>query len=138
MAYVLTEKLWYTSDRKTAVPDGDPRAAFLLGPAGLEISDAEAERLVLKGTTPPANKKMPAPENKGGFSYEPEVKGNEGVSSGGDEPPGGDELPDDFPAVDLLRGAGLTTFTAVRVTDVTKIKGIGKAMARQIGEALAE
>lgn len=129
MAYVLTEKLWYTSDRKTAVPDGDPRAAFLLGPAGLEISNAEAERLGLKGTTPPANKKMPAPENKG-FSFPPEVKDSEGANDS-------DLLPDDFPAVDLLRGAGLTTLTAVRNADVTKIKGIGKATARQISEALA-
>lgn len=111
------------------VPDGDPRAAFLLGTAGLDIPDAEAERLGLKGTTPPANKMRPAPENKG-FSFPPEVKDSEGATDS-------DLLPDDFPAVDLLRGAGLTTKTAVRNADVTKIKGVGKATARQISEALA-
>lgn len=130
MAHILTEKLWYTADKSAVVPDGDPRAAFLLGCAGLDIPDAEAERLGLKGATPPANKAMTPPANKGGFSFAPEVKESEGglVS--------GDELPDDFPAVELLRGAGLATYTAVRAADVTKVKGIGKAMARQISEAL--
>lgn len=128
MAYLLTKKLWYTADRKTAVPDGDPRAAFLLGPAGLEISDAEAARLGLKGAAPAANKGAQPPANKG-LTFAPEVKGSEGADNS-------DLLPDDFPAVDLLREAGLLTQTAVRETDVTRIKGIGKATARQIDEAL--
>ena len=128
MAHILTEKLWYTADKSPVVPDGHPDAAFLLGTAGYDIPDAEAERLGLKGATPPANKKMPAPENKG-FSFPPEVKDSEGANDS-------DLLPDDFPAVDLLRGAGLMTVTAVRNADVTKIKGIGKATARQIAEVL--
>lgn len=64
MAYILTEKLWYTADRKSVVPDGDPRAAFLLGCAGLDIPDAEAERLGLKGDAPAENKGMTPPANK--------------------------------------------------------------------------
>lgn len=43
----LDRKLWYTSDHSEVVEDGDPRAAFLLGSKGKQISQAEAERLGL-------------------------------------------------------------------------------------------
>lgn len=42
----LGETLWLTADDEV-VPDGDPRAAFLLGTAGKRIPLAEAERLGL-------------------------------------------------------------------------------------------
>lgn len=43
----LGETLWYTVDRSEVVPDGDPRAAFLLGTAGKRVPLEEAERLGL-------------------------------------------------------------------------------------------
>ena len=119
------------------VPDGHPDAAFLLGTAGYDIPDAEAARLGLKGMEPPANKGMQPPANKGGFVFEPEVKGGEGRSSGGTEPPSGDELPDDFPAVDILRREGYTTYAQVKAVAVlTTIPGIGKVYERHIQGAL--
>lgn len=75
MAYQLTEKLWYTADKKSVVPDGDPRAAFLLGLPGRLIGDDEAVRLGLvanepkpteeKAAEPAANKAKRKPANKG-------------------------------------------------------------------------
>ena len=58
----LDRTLWLTADRNEVVEDGDARAAFLLGTAGKEIPDAEAERLGL--TSKPAAKKADAPEDK--------------------------------------------------------------------------
>jgi len=130
MAYILTEKLWYTADRKTAVSDGDPRAAFLIGPAGRELSDDEARRLGLKSKQPQENKKKQTPPNKG-VSFPPAVKGSEG------EPSAVDSLPHDFPAAALLRAAGLVTVTAVSThPNLIQISGIGKATAARIREAL--
>lgn len=56
----LDRTLWLTSDRDRVVEDGDPEAAFLLGTAGKEIPDAEAERLGIE----PASKKAQAEEKK--------------------------------------------------------------------------
>lgn len=48
-------------------------------------------------------------------------------------------LPDDFPAVEALRVAGLTTVEAVRAyADLTEIPGIGKTTAEKIHARLAE
>ena len=58
----LDRKLWLTEDRSRVVEDGDPEAAFLLGTAGKEIPDDEAERLGL--TSRPAAKKAEATEDK--------------------------------------------------------------------------
>lgn len=47
-------------------------------------------------------------------------------------------LPPGFPAADLLRAAGLTTLAAVRACpDLTAVKGVGRATAEKIREALA-
>lgn len=132
MAYTLTEKLWYTADHSRVVPDGDPEAAFLLGPAGHIISDEEAARLGLKGKPAPKNKAKAAPENKGGVTFEPETKGSEGASSGDD-----DTLPEDFPAVDLLAKNGITTRARLAaVEDLESLEGIGETWAERIREAL--
>lgn len=49
------------------------------------------------------------------------------------------DLPDDFPAVDALRAAGLTTIDDVRNhDDLTTITGIGKATAGKINALIAE
>lgn len=70
MPYVLTEKLWLTTDKETAVKDGDPKAHFLLGSKGHVISDDEAVRLGLvnyqeqKKEEPKANKAVFPPETK--------------------------------------------------------------------------
>lgn len=131
MAYTLTEKLWYTADRSRVVPDGDPEAAFLLGPAGHLITDEEAIRLgLVKGKPAPKNKAKPAPANKG-VTFEPETKGSEGESSGGDE------LPEDFPAADLLAKNGITTRAELAaVEDLESLEGIGETWAERIREAL--
>lgn len=135
MTVTLTRRLWYTADRSQVVPDGDTRAAFLLGPAGAAISDEEAARLGLKGTEPPLNKATAPGANKGGLSFETEVKGSEGA------PIDGDALPDDFPAVEFLRAAGLATHADVRgfIADggrLTDLAGIGKTYAGKIRSAL--
>lgn len=41
MKYTLTEKLFLADDRKTVVPEGDKRAAFLLGIPGKVLSEKE-------------------------------------------------------------------------------------------------
>lgn len=48
----LDRRLWLTADKNEVVEDGDPRAAFLLGGAGTEVPDAEAERLGLTAAKP--------------------------------------------------------------------------------------
>ncbi len=78
MAYVLTERLWYTADKSRVVKDGDVAAAFLLGGPGQVIDMAEAERLGLvtepeKGKKPVPNKKKERPANKG-VTFPPESK----------------------------------------------------------------
>lgn len=45
--YTLDRKMWLTADKSEVVEDGDPRAAFLLGGAGTDVPDSEAERLGL-------------------------------------------------------------------------------------------
>lgn len=67
--------IWLTADKSLIVPEGDPRAAFLLVAAGGQIPIEEAERYGLAGdlTAPPEdekakaaqpNKARPAPDNK--------------------------------------------------------------------------
>ena len=71
----LDRTLWLTAGRDRVVEDGDPEAAFLLGTAGKEIPDAEAERLGLVGkpkaapveekqAEESANKQAPPASNK--------------------------------------------------------------------------
>lgn len=45
--YTLTERTYVNGDRSRVVAESDPEAAFLLGNAGMKISDAEARRLGL-------------------------------------------------------------------------------------------
>lgn len=48
-----------------------------------------------------------------------------------------DQLPADFPGIEALRKAEITTFSALEeVDDLTDIKGIGEATAAEISEAL--
>ena len=54
--HTLDRKLWLTADKDDIVEDGDDRAAFLLGLAGDEIPDDEAERLGLTGSKKEAAK----------------------------------------------------------------------------------
>lgn len=54
----LDRTIWITADRDRVVEEGDPEAAFLLGTAGKEIPDDEAERLGIK----PAKASKPEPE----------------------------------------------------------------------------
>ena len=60
----LDRTLWLTADREKVVEDGDPRAAFLLGTAGKDVPDAEAQRLGITGKKAPAAKQAPEPANK--------------------------------------------------------------------------
>ena len=66
----LDRRLWLTADRDRVVEEGDPDAAFLLGTAGKEIPDAEAERLGLtakpqaKQSAPAEDKQAAEPANK--------------------------------------------------------------------------
>ena len=65
----LDRRLWLTAGKDRVVEDGDPEAAFLLGSAGEEITDDEADRLGLgkkaaKKAAEPANKAAKAAENK--------------------------------------------------------------------------
>lgn len=49
------------------------------------------------------------------------------------------DLPDDFPAINELRAAGLRTIDDVRnYEDLTQINGIGKATAGKINAIIAE
>lgn len=53
MPYTLTEDLYEPEERDgTTVPEGDPRARFLVGVEGQTIADTEAERLGLGGEKP--------------------------------------------------------------------------------------
>lgn len=40
----INRRMYLTADRRRAVPEGDPDAAYLLCPAGGEVSRADAER----------------------------------------------------------------------------------------------
>ena len=60
----LDRTLWLTADKSEVVEDGDSRAAFLLGTAGKDVSDAEAERLGLNAPKKAAAKQQAAPANK--------------------------------------------------------------------------
>lgn len=69
-SYELGETIWLNADRDTALPDGHPEAAFLLGTAGKRISVEEAERLGLaKGD----KKKTKAAEPEADKAAEPEA-----------------------------------------------------------------
>lgn len=71
--FILDRRLWLTADMQQVVEDGDPKAAFLLGGVGHQISDNEATRLGLKATQPQSNKMEQPPENKG-VLFPPENK----------------------------------------------------------------
>lgn len=87
---------------------------------------AEAILASLKGEDLPEHLK-PLPSEKGGQESDPEPTPPEIT------------LLDDFPAVDKLRGAGLSTVGDVRrFGDVTQINGIGDATAEKIAAALDE
>lgn len=58
---VLTEKIWLTEGRDEVVPDGDPRAAFLLGVPGEEILEEEAKKYGLS----PSRAKSPSESSEG-------------------------------------------------------------------------
>lgn len=51
--WTADRKLWLTTDRKTAVEDGDARAAFLLCGSGQSIPRAQAEELGLIASPEP-------------------------------------------------------------------------------------
>ena len=59
--YELKARTWLTADRATAVPDGDPAAAFLLGNEGTKITEKQAIEL---GLIKPATKQVEKPANK--------------------------------------------------------------------------
>lgn len=62
---LLDRRLWLTADRSEVVEDGDPRASFLLGSAGAEVSDVDAKRLgLLKEAPVSANKMRKASDKK--------------------------------------------------------------------------
>lgn len=57
--------LWLDAKQQEVVPDGDPRASFLLVAAGGQLPEDEARKWgLLKDETGQAYKAMPAPENK--------------------------------------------------------------------------
>lgn len=60
----LDRTLWLTADKAKVVEDGDPKAAFLLGTAGKDVPDAEAERLGLSGKPKAAEKQAAPAEDK--------------------------------------------------------------------------
>lgn len=60
----LDRKLWLTADKSRAVEDGDPAAAFLLGTAGTDVPDDEADRLGIKPKKAAPVKEQPAAANK--------------------------------------------------------------------------
>lgn len=57
----LDRTLWLTADKSKVVEDGDPKAAFLLGTAGKDVPDSEAERLGLTETKAAPAEKQAAP-----------------------------------------------------------------------------
>lgn len=68
--YTSDKRLYVTADRATVVPEGDPRAAFLLVAEGGELPESEARRYGLipeaKEQPKAADKMRPGPpENKG-------------------------------------------------------------------------
>lgn len=65
---ILDRHWWKTGDGRL-VPDGDPDAAFLAYPAGMEIPDATARQLGIlvdeaKAKSAPANKARSKPADK--------------------------------------------------------------------------
>ncbi|MFW6079537.1 MAG: hypothetical protein ACODAE_07950 [Gemmatimonadota bacterium] len=113
-------RLYLTADKAHVVEEGDPDAAFLLAAPGRRIRAADAERL---GLSADDDGRIVVPER-------------------GTEAPGRgvDGLPDDFPARDLLVGAGLTAPAAVDEApdeDLLAIKGLGPAKLDEIRAALA-
>lgn len=65
---IATKRIYLTEDKKSAVYEGDVRAAFLLAGIGGEIKDAEAKRLGLldepKPVVPPVDLPPPARETR--------------------------------------------------------------------------
>jgi hypothetical protein len=47
---IATKRIYLTADRKSAVEEGDSKAAFLLAGVGAEINDKLAESLGLSGS----------------------------------------------------------------------------------------
>ena len=71
--------LWLTADKGEVVPDGDPRAAFLLVAEGGSLSDEDVAKYGVKAKKEaPENKSKAAQaENKGGLTIERDVKAKE-------------------------------------------------------------
>ena len=68
---IVKGRWFWTADRKRLVLESDPEAAFLAYPDGTQVADEEARRVGLlkretarKAVRKPADKMMPAPENK--------------------------------------------------------------------------
>lgn len=59
---ILTVRTYLTSDRSLAVPEGDERAAFLLGIPGTQIPDSIAKKLGLLKDEPVPSEPPPVPE----------------------------------------------------------------------------
>lgn len=54
---IVKGRWFWTGDRKRLVLEGDPEAAFLAYPSGVEISDLEARRVGLQQDPKPAVRK---------------------------------------------------------------------------------
>lgn len=66
---IANKTLFLTEDRQSVVPEGDPKAKFLLVREGNELSDALAEKYGVKGDKKPAPADEPpqggpAPQNR--------------------------------------------------------------------------
>lgn len=142
MAIVADRRLWLTADRQGVVEEGDPRAAFLLAAPGRRVPASEVERLgirdedgdVILPEYEPAEEPAEEEEGDDGPAGEEEESGAT-VQFGS----GGTPLGNDFPANQLLSGAGLRTVEAVaEATDdeLLAIDGIGPARLEDIRQAI--
>lgn len=65
MAVTVDRRLWLDAEGNL-VEDGDPKAAFLWGTKGTEVTDDEAERRGYKARSKPRDKQRSAPRDKQG------------------------------------------------------------------------
>lgn len=121
-SFELGETLWLTAERDEVVPDGDPRAAFLLGTAGKRITVEEAQRLGLaKGA------KTKAAEPEADKESKPEADKESATSSADADKPAGPEL-----VKDLVARMGEMSDEELKALSKDKRPGVVKARKAEL------